>query len=306
MSKNYRKEATPFPCGQCFNCRVNKSREWALRICLEMLDHEYSSFVTLTYNNFFLPGDAELYPDDVKAFFKRLRQKFYNKKTKEYTRKIKYYYCGEYGSNTGRPHYHIALFGCGIQDTEKIEDAWQMVWKDKDENKYYSYPLGLVHVGDINKYSARYISGYIMKGANSENYRKAKNKYFKKRVEDHLQGRKCEFQRMSRRPGLGKDRIKKITRNLGGITGRFRAINWQKKAQPIGKYLQSVVDEELNITDEQKQEEFDSYSMKLFDEYFNENERYLNSLIRQNEQKERNRKARMNIYMSNAKRRKKI
>lgn len=294
QSNSYRRDCIPFPCGQCFNCRINRSREWALRILLEMMDHVACSFVTLTYNNFFYPPYGELYPKDMQLFFKRLRQQFYDKKNKEYTRKIRYFYCGEYGERYKRPHYHLALFNIGIEEKEKIEKAWSFPFKDG--NTTIHYPLGWVHIGDLNKYSARYVSGYIMKGANKD-ARNCKNEKFKKRVEDHLQGRLPEYQRMSRRPGLGKKRIENIAKKVGKKTGRFREIIWQNKRQPVGSYLQSVIDEYLNITKEDKEKDFNDYSWEFMNEYFKENEIYLNKLIEENEQKEKNKKVRLHLRM---------
>lgn len=40
------------PCGQCTSCRLNYSRNWAIRCSLEAAEHEHNYFVTLTYDNF--------------------------------------------------------------------------------------------------------------------------------------------------------------------------------------------------------------------------------------------------------------
>jgi len=90
-------------CGQCIHCRANRRREWVLRILLELEKHEFNTFLTLTYDDVHLPGDQSLQPKHLTDFFKRLRKKV------EYP--IRYYAVGEYGEETERPHYHIALFG---------------------------------------------------------------------------------------------------------------------------------------------------------------------------------------------------
>lgn len=39
------------PCGQCEDCRIKRSKEWAQRIVLESQQHEHNWFLTLTYND---------------------------------------------------------------------------------------------------------------------------------------------------------------------------------------------------------------------------------------------------------------
>ena len=38
------------PCGQCWGCRLQHSREWAIRCMHEAQMHEHNSFITLTIN----------------------------------------------------------------------------------------------------------------------------------------------------------------------------------------------------------------------------------------------------------------
>ena len=51
------------PCGQCWSCRLARSREWATRLIKEAtnLPEEQRTFITLTYNNENLPKDGS-YP----------------------------------------------------------------------------------------------------------------------------------------------------------------------------------------------------------------------------------------------------
>ena len=39
------------PCGQCIECRLKYSREWALRLCCENAVSQNALFVTLTYDD---------------------------------------------------------------------------------------------------------------------------------------------------------------------------------------------------------------------------------------------------------------
>lgn len=43
------------PCGQCIGCRLDYSRRWAVRCCLEAQQYDHNFFITLTYNDENLP-----------------------------------------------------------------------------------------------------------------------------------------------------------------------------------------------------------------------------------------------------------
>lgn len=131
------------PCGRCLSCRIQKSKEWAVRIMHETDYHEGSSFITLTYDSDFLPENMSVEKEEFQKFMKRLRKAVYPKK-------IKYYACGEYGEQFGRPHYHAILFGlpCNKETEELIKDVWNR---------------GRIDVGTVTFDSARYVANYIQK-----------------------------------------------------------------------------------------------------------------------------------------------
>lgn len=130
------------PCGKCIGCRLDYSRQWAGRLMLELQYHDSAYFVTLTYNDEFVPRSVYGVSDetgecresftlnkrDVQLFFKRLRKAFPDDK-------IRYFCSGEYGPSTFRPHYHAIIFGLHLDD---------LVWCGKSElgfNYYSSYKL---------------------------------------------------------------------------------------------------------------------------------------------------------------------
>lgn len=84
-------------------CRLNRRRLWTHRLLLEQLKHGDSCFLTLTYDEKHLPEGGSLVPKHAQDFLKRLRSKT--------NLKLRYYLVGEYGEDTERPHYHVALFG---------------------------------------------------------------------------------------------------------------------------------------------------------------------------------------------------
>lgn len=78
------------------------------------------------------------------------------------TKTIRFYMCGEYGSQYGRPHYHAILFNHDFND--KI--LWQV---KRDVPLFISdtlaelWPFGFSTIGNVTFESAAYVARYIMK-----------------------------------------------------------------------------------------------------------------------------------------------
>lgn len=172
------------PCGQCVGCRLERSRQWAIRCIHEASLYDDNCFITLTYDPEHLPKDQSLKVEHFQLFMKRFRKKYPNKK-------IRFFHCGEYGENTGRPHYHACIFNHDFEDKKR--------YKDVNGNRLYTsetletlWALGFCTVGALNFETAAYVARYIMKKVTGD------------KAEQHYQGRKPEYTTMSRNPGLGK------------------------------------------------------------------------------------------------------
>ena len=63
------------PCGQCVECRLKRSREWAVRCMHEASLHRDNCFLTLTYSDDKLRSPSLQYKD-FQGFMKRLRSRF--------------------------------------------------------------------------------------------------------------------------------------------------------------------------------------------------------------------------------------
>lgn len=178
------------PCGQCIGCRLERSRQWAMRCVHEASLYERNVFITLTYRPDCLPHRGVLQYRDFQLFMKRLRRE---------ANGVRFYMCGEYGPTTGRPHYHALLFGWDPAD--------KLYWRTSDagEKCYRSatlerlWPLGQSELGAVTFRSAAYVARYCIDKITGD---QAKTHYL--RYDD--QGSymlPAEFNHMSLKPGIG-------------------------------------------------------------------------------------------------------
>lgn len=175
------------PCGQCRGCRHGKAKGWAARCVHEAQLYDENSFITLTYNNEHVPKNGSLNKRDFQLFMKRLRKYFFGNEKST----IRYYYCGEYGDELSRPHFHALLFNIDFKD--------KTVWKVEDGNTHYRskilekiWDLGYSTIGPVTYSTAAYVARYCLK------------KITGKTAPDHYQGRKPEFTDMSTNPGIAR------------------------------------------------------------------------------------------------------
>lgn len=176
------------PCSRCIGCRLEYSRQWAIRCVHEAQMHEDNCFVTLTYRDADLIYGADratLYPRHLQLFMKRLRKK--------YGQGIRFFACGEYGERTVRPHYHACLFGIDFPDRVfyKINANKDRLYSSAILDSLWTH--GNCYIGSVTFESAAYVARYIVGkklGLNSQ--------------APAEQGYCSEFVRMSRRPGIGR------------------------------------------------------------------------------------------------------
>ena len=207
------------PCGQCVGCRLERSRQWAIRCVHEASLYEDNCFITLTYNNQYLPPDGSLRVRDFQLFMKRLRR--------SHGPNIRFYHCGEYGEQYGRPHYHACLFNFDFVDKRP--------WKQLRENTLYRsaelerlWPYGHSSVGGLTFQSAAYVARYIMKKVNGK---AAEDHYEKVDPETgEIHRLTPEYTTMSRRPGIGKGWLEKYSGDV--YPGDFVVLNGKKMRPP--------------------------------------------------------------------------
>jgi hypothetical protein len=188
-------------CGQCVGCRLERSRQWAIRCVHEASLYDNNCFITLTFNDEELNKRENPWSLDVRdyqLFMKRLRKKFGSN--------IRFFHCGEYGELNARPHYHACLFNFDFPDKE--------LWSVKNGHRLYTskslekiWPYGFSTIGDVTFESAAYVARYIMKkvtGDEAEEYYVCPNPHT-----GEIVPKKPEYTTMSRRPGIGKEWLDK-------------------------------------------------------------------------------------------------
>lgn len=141
-------EIVSVPCRHCVGCTIQKIQN--LRVyglaeqTAQSLSGNSSSFIRLSYNDTNLPviyngelkrlGELiqngkvplDFTPTLLKSDFTKLMKRVRQDIARKYDgRKIKYIYCGEYGDEYNRPHYHIVLFGLSAKQAELvINNQW--------------------------------------------------------------------------------------------------------------------------------------------------------------------------------------
>jgi len=162
------------PCGKCVGCRLRRAQSWALRCFHELQLHDDSVFLTLTYDDEHLPGDRSLRYSDVQSFFRRLR----------HSGSFRFFMCGEYGSRTSRPHYHVLLFGRSFPDRVAYDGT---LFTSPTIDK--AWGLGSARFGRVELASVAYVTGYVAEKFEAKEY----------------PGRRKPFCKMSNRPAIGRD-----------------------------------------------------------------------------------------------------
>lgn len=150
-------------CGRCWGCRLEKSRQWAVRCLHETQLHEDNCFITLTYDDEHLPANGSVDVEEWKCFAKKLRHFWWRDKPKAERRRIRYFHCGEYGDSFGRPHYHAILFGVDFRADQRKIGQKRGVPLYSSELLEQLWGQGNVTVGAATFESAAYVARYIMK-----------------------------------------------------------------------------------------------------------------------------------------------
>jgi len=199
------------PCGQCVECRLKRSREWAIRCVHEASLHRDNCFLTLTFED-----DSKSVSLDYsyfQKFMKRLRRKFPKDK-------ISFFCCGEYGETNPktrikdggkyRAHFHAILFNFNFPDRVPVRlldrsDLFRSAILDD------LWRWGHCSIGAVTFESAAYVARYAMKKVTGD---LAKSVYTVITEDGEMIERTPEFLVMSKRPAIGKMWFEKFGKHV--------------------------------------------------------------------------------------------
>lgn len=234
--KPFYKKGVTFGCGQCMSCRIDRSRLTTSRILLESRLHDDNTFVTLTYSEEYLPPGGTLIKKDLQGFVKRLRSRLA-------PRRIRHLGVGEYGDQTGRPHYHICIFGLSMFEEALVQSCW---------------PFGHIKMDELNDGTAGYISQYVVK-----KWTNKEDLY----VAALLKGREPEFCIRSLKPGIGAGAAPIIASALREHSCTIPGVlRWEGKKRPFGRYIKTKIRQEFWNEEEIKAFEKDVWLREMYEE----------------------------------------
>ena len=194
------------PCGRCIGCRLERSRQWAIRCMHEASLHDYNHFLTLTYSDENLLNRCGVWDEEKNEYVTTSLNKrdfvlFMKKVRKKYGTKIRFFHCGEYGEKFGRPHHHACMFNLNLRDKK--------LWKNSNGVRLYTsetltklWGHGYCVIGEVTFDSAAYVARYITKKITGQ------------AAEAHYDGREPEYITMSRKPGIGKGWYEKYEKDV--------------------------------------------------------------------------------------------
>jgi len=160
-------ELLALPCGKCIGCLNRRASDWGIRCYHESMFWEDCSFITLTYATEYLPANRSLRKSDLQKFWKRLRIELLRRHN---VQSVRYFACGEYGEERGRPHYHALLFGWSFPDrvrTEQNPGAVDALYESEFLTKVWG--LGKATLGiAVGGRSATYVAKYSLKKLHGE------------------------------------------------------------------------------------------------------------------------------------------
>lgn len=234
------------PCGKCPECCKDYYSNWATRGSRELSRWESSVFITLTYDDEHLPADKSLDKSAVQKFIKRVKRRFNSTKQNP----IRQTYCGEYGTRTNRPHYHVILYNCDFPDKKPhyISDGGHQVFTSKILSGLW--PFGAAEFGFATPASIAYLYKYILK----KKTRREKLKPLSIEVDGITYDVDHEFIESSRNPGIGAH-----MRGSHSLKKGYLTVNGRKKKLPK-YYLEDLRKNDPETYDHLMNQRFDFMS----------------------------------------------
>ena len=238
------------PCGRCIGCRIDKARDWAVRIMCESYTSQSAWFLTLTYDNEHM-DEFSLEKKHLQDFIKRLRDKV---RAYDPDIKVRYFGCGEYGDKSGRRHYHLIVWNLPnllIAPKPQSVSSGNILYSSELLNQIWE--KGFVVLGNVSPESAQYVARYTLKKQGTKDYSDVD-------IES-------PFLLMSTRPGIGYDYC---MNNKNRLTLDWKILIGHQYAH-IPRYFMRLLEDDpyygervKNHKEELKDLSFDKNFMKQF------------------------------------------
>lgn len=182
----------------------------------------WAYFCTFTYHPDYLPEGGNL----DKVYFLKWLKNVQKRKTGAF----RYYCVGEYGSQSKRPHYHMAVFPEHFTQVKVLLEEWKK---------------GFTRADEITHARARYLANYTAKNATSVG----------------PDGLEPEFRTSSRNPPLGAAFVAATIKQYQTVQGKRlleergdveRCFRFDGKVYPIGGWALAQIRKSLSIPLEEK------------------------------------------------------
>ena len=239
------------PCGKCIGCEADRALDWQTRMVCESYNHDRKCMITLTYSDQALnlhksAGGAwanawSLDPRDWQEFMKRLRWHLDG----YHNRKIRFFHCGEYGDDKGRPHLHAAIFGEDWHEDRRFYKNSKRgfpLFKCEALDEIWGHGETLISL--FTPETAGYIARYCLK----KRALSSKGTHHGSRRAGHIHP---EYQTMSRRPGLGAHFLEKFESDVYPSD----EVRYDGRKYRVPKYFDAILKrEQPELLEELKQE----------------------------------------------------
>lgn len=199
------------PCGKCIECLQLRTHDWEFRLRIEQLNSLASYFLTITYEDSFLPHNG-VEVSDMQKFFKRLRKR---------NIKFKYYCIGEYGTINKRPHYHCIIF---------IKEKFIPL------NEFHSlcissWTKGFIKLSPLSRGRIHYCIAYLI-------------------GQKQIEGKNKQFTCMSKQPGIGADALNNKQFVLDLYKNNFQSVISNGRRIHCPRYFKKkLCNEEFTLAD---------------------------------------------------------
>lgn len=137
-------------CGECYECRRQKSNAWRVRLHEEIRSNKQSYFITFTFDNESLKDiTKQIETTDANAIATYATRHFLERWRKKYKKSLKHWFITELGEENDRIHIHGIIFS----ENEITQEELQKYWK-----------YGIIDIGAYcNDQTINYIVKYMTK-----------------------------------------------------------------------------------------------------------------------------------------------